>query len=81
MIQPKYFFQCDRFKKVTSDDVDVFLEDQANINTKKTTEGDLKLFMAFLQSEGEQRFPEFILPSELNLHISHFTLSVREKKR
>lgn len=79
MIQPKHFFQCDRFKKVTSEDVDAFLEEQANINTKKKTEGDLKLFMAFLQSEGEQRFPEFIPPSDLNQLISHFILSVRKK--
>ena len=35
MIQPKHFFQCDIFKKVNSEDVDIFLEEQANINTKK----------------------------------------------
>ncbi|KAL3855180.1 hypothetical protein ACJMK2_002593 [Sinanodonta woodiana] len=66
------------FKKVPSEDVHVFLEQQANINIKKKTEGDVKLFMVFLQSEGEQRFPKFI-PSDLNQHISHFILSVRNK--
>ncbi|KAL3890192.1 hypothetical protein ACJMK2_002672 [Sinanodonta woodiana] len=35
VIQPKHFFQCDRFKKVNSKDVDVFLEEQVNYNTKK----------------------------------------------
>ncbi|KAL3884731.1 hypothetical protein ACJMK2_024841 [Sinanodonta woodiana] len=79
IIHQKHFLQCDRFKKVTSENVDIFLEEQANINTKKKTEGDLKLFMAFLQSQGEQRFPELIPPSDLNQHISHFILSVREK--
>ncbi|KAL3890185.1 hypothetical protein ACJMK2_002477 [Sinanodonta woodiana] len=79
MIQPKHFFQCDRFKKVNSEDVDVFLEEQVNYNTKKKTEGDLKLCIAFLQSEGEQRFCEFIPPCDLNQHISHFILSVRKK--
>ncbi|KAL3855021.1 hypothetical protein ACJMK2_014252 [Sinanodonta woodiana] len=79
IIHQKHFLQCDRFKKVTSEDVDIFLEEQANINTKKKTEGDLKLFMAFLQSQGEQRFPELIPPSDLNQHISHFILSVRKK--
>ncbi|KAL3890133.1 hypothetical protein ACJMK2_002426 [Sinanodonta woodiana] len=79
VIQPKNFFQCDRFKKVNSEDVDVYLEEQANINTKKKTEGDFKLFIAFLQSEGEQRFREFIPPCDLNQHVSHFILSVRKK--
>ncbi|KAL3890375.1 hypothetical protein ACJMK2_002658 [Sinanodonta woodiana] len=79
LIQPLHFIQCDRFKKVPSEDVYVFLEQQANINTKKKTEGDFKLFIAFLQSEGEQRFREFIPPSDLNQHISHFILSVRKK--
>ena len=79
IIHQKHFLQCDRFKKVTSENVDIFLEEQANINTKKKTEEDLKLFMAFLQSQGEQRFPELIPPSDLNQHISHFILSVRKK--
>ncbi|KAL3890135.1 hypothetical protein ACJMK2_002462 [Sinanodonta woodiana] len=37
--------------------------------------------MVFLQSEGEQRFREFIPPCDLNTvqHISHFILSVRNK--
>ncbi|KAL3890345.1 hypothetical protein ACJMK2_002629 [Sinanodonta woodiana] len=37
--------------------------------------------MVFLQSEGEQRFREFIPPCNLNTvqHISHFILSVRNK--
>ncbi|KAL3890368.1 hypothetical protein ACJMK2_002652 [Sinanodonta woodiana] len=35
--------------------------------------------MVFLQGEGEQRFPKFIPPCDLNQHISHFILSVRKK--
>ncbi|KAL3879922.1 hypothetical protein ACJMK2_032200 [Sinanodonta woodiana] len=42
MMQPKHVFQCDSFKKVTFEDVDIFLEEQANINTKKNIEDDLK---------------------------------------
>ncbi|KAL3890384.1 hypothetical protein ACJMK2_002667 [Sinanodonta woodiana] len=34
VIQPKHFFQCDRFKKVNSKDVDVFLEEQLGKGNK-----------------------------------------------
>ncbi|KAL3846615.1 hypothetical protein ACJMK2_017590 [Sinanodonta woodiana] len=39
IIQQKHFLQCNRFKKVTSEDVDIFLEEQTNINTKKKLKG------------------------------------------
>ena len=56
-----------------------FLEEQQNLNTKTKTTNDLKLFNTYLQMQNELRFPEFIPPSELFDYISGFLLSVRRK--
>lgn len=56
-----------------------FLEEQRNLNTKRKTANDLKLFTTYLQMQNEMRFPEFIPPSELSDYISGFLLAVRRK--
>ena len=64
------------FKEV---DVDAFLHQHQNKSTKKKTESDMKVFIQFLLSRNEARFPEFIPPDMLNSYICEFLLSVTKK--
>ena len=59
--------------------IDEFLQQQQNANTKRKTQGDMKLFQSYLASQNEARLPLIIPPSELSGYISGFLLSVRKK--
>ena len=60
-------------------DPEAFLQETENKNTKKKTEGDLKLFLTFLITKNEPRFPEFTPPEELNNYLCEFILGVTKK--
>lgn len=60
-------------------DVDKFLQDNINKNTKRKTQGDMKVFLGFLISKNETRFPEYIPPDTLNDYLCQFLLSVAKK--
>ncbi|XP_053385813.1 uncharacterized protein LOC128550578 [Mercenaria mercenaria] len=68
-----------RFKAVSAEDVENFLETNQNKNTKRKTTGDINLFQSFLQSKGKHRNLEFIPPDLLNQYLSEFLLSVTKK--
>lgn len=48
-------------------DVDMFLEQSINQNTKNKTERDVKVFNDFLMSKNQHKNPEFISQDVLNV--------------
>ncbi|XP_060084505.1 zinc finger MYM-type protein 3-like [Ylistrum balloti] len=68
-----------QFRKVNADDIDNFLKNQQNRDTKRKTEQDMSVFKAYLIQCGEGRQPEVIPPSELDTNISMFLLFVKRK--
>ena len=59
--------------------LDDFLQQQQNLNTKRKTTNDIKLFQSYLDTQNESRFPQFIPPCDLDNYVSGFLLSVRKK--
>ena len=68
-----------RFRKISDDEVDKFLQDQENDNTRRKTASDLRLLCEFLAEEGEHRDVEDIEAPILNGYICKFLLTVRKK--
>lgn len=64
---------------VPHQELDEFLQQQQNLNTKRKTTNDVKLFNSYLSTQNESRYPELIPPSGLSDYISGFLLSVRRK--
>lgn len=69
-----------RFEQISDIDTYGIIEREKNCNTKKATEGHLRLFTEWLKSNQELRKPEDILPSELDMHLAKFFLSIRKTK-
>ena len=69
----------ERFMSFNEQDVDVFIEEEENENTKRKTKNDIALFTTFLQSENESRHLKEIPPQDLDSYISRFILSVRKQ--
>ena len=56
-------------------DVDGFMKQNQNQRTKMKTQNDMKVFLSFLVSRNEARFPEFIPPDILIItYVSFFCL-------
>ncbi|KAK6173916.1 hypothetical protein SNE40_017288 [Patella caerulea] len=68
-----------RFKEITEMDINNFLEEQENLNTRKKNNGDIKLFQKFLISKGNNSSMEAIPAQDLYMLISEFLLSVKKK--
>jgi hypothetical protein len=71
--------QNSRFRKLTEAEVQIFLDEQENKNTRIKTENDVKLLATYLNSVGEMRNMELIPPSKLNDHIGNFFLAIQRK--
>ena len=69
----------EKFLSLNDADVDDFIEEEENINTKKKTELDLALVNSFIFKEKENRRLEEIPPQELDLYLSKFILAVKKK--
>ena len=69
----------DRFVKLSEADIKSFSKEQENVNTKKKTLSDLKLFKEFLTSENERRELQEIPAAELQQFAIKFMLGVRRK--
>ena len=69
----------DRFVKLSEADIKSFSEEQENVNTKKKTLYDLKLFKEFLTSEDERRELQEIPAAELPQFAIKSVLGVRKK--
>jgi len=61
------------------EDIDSFLVQSENLNTKKKTNNDTKLFRSYLQNCGENREIENLSAEELNERCCTFVLSARKK--
>ena len=69
-----------RFAEVLERDVEKFIEEEENANTKKRTFYDLKLVKKFLVEERHEiREIEKIPPTELDGYLSQFVLAARTK--
>ena len=69
-----------RFSEVSESDVEKFIEEEENVNTKKETFQDLKLVKKFLVEERQEiREIEKIPPTELDSYLSQFVLAARKK--
>ena len=69
-----------RFSEVSESDVEKFIEEEENVNTKKETFQDLKLVKKFLVEERQEiREIEKIPPTELDSYLSQFVLAARTK--
>ena len=73
------FRKMARFVRFSYDDIKRFNEENENENTKRKTFYDTKVFLDFLEVEGEQRKIEEIPPNVLKNLAAKFVLSVRKK--
>lgn len=71
--------QSGRFKQISQSDVDFFLINQQNANTKKKTRQDVSVLQMYMAEIGENRLPEIIPPNELNKILSGFLLALKKK--
>jgi len=65
--------------KLSEADIKSFSDEQENVNTKKKTLYDLKLFKKFLASEDERRELQEIPAAELQQFAIKFLMEVRKK--
>ena len=70
----------EKFLSLNDADVDDFIEEEENINTKKKTELDLALVNSFIFKEKENRRLEEIPPQKLDLVVSKQIYFSCEKK-
>ena len=68
-----------RFRQVEFSEVDKFLEETENENTKKKTISDMRLFKNYLTNIGENSEIENLSAESLNEKFSTFLLSVTKK--
>ena len=68
----------ERFVSLTDEDVERFVEAEANKNTEKKMHNDVALMKSFLPNENETRQLQDIPPPELDAYLSRFLLSVRK---
>jgi hypothetical protein len=69
----------ERFRDVKFDDIDNFLKENENENTRKKTTSDMNLFGTYLVQTGEKTEIENLSAESLNEKFSTFLLSVRKK--
>jgi len=69
----------ERFRDVKFDDIDNFLKENENENTRKKTTSDMNLFRTYLVQTGEKTEIENLSAEALHEKFSTFLLSVRKK--
>ena len=67
-----------RFEDFNQEEIQGFIQKQENENTKRKTEGDMRLFKSYCVAKSEYREPEELLPSELDLLFGNFLVSVKK---
>ncbi|KAJ8313212.1 hypothetical protein KUTeg_009236 [Tegillarca granosa] len=67
-----------RFVDVSPEDVEQFIAQHENENTKRKTQSHLKLLYAFMKSQNEFKEIHEIEPSALDSLLVHFFVSVRQ---
>ena len=76
---PQTEAQPDRFQNVSFEDIDSFLAQNENLNTKRKTNNDISLFRSYLQNCDENREIENLSAEELNERCCTFVLFVRKR--
>jgi hypothetical protein len=71
--------KSERFKTIPNDDIDNFIFQNENENTRRKTLSHIKLLCQFLSEEGEFREIQNIPPMELDNHLCKFAICVRQK--
>ena len=71
----------ERFMSFNEQDVDVFIEEEENENTKRKTKDDIALFTTFLQSENESRHLEEMPPLTRFRFLHQQIYSIRKKTK
>ena len=67
------------FQNMSFEGIDSFLAQNENVNTKRKTNNDIRLFRSYLQNCGENGEIESLSAEELNERCCTFVLSVRKK--
>ena len=70
---------AERFVTFDIREVEKFIDNEENSNTRKKTKNDMALLSSFMAKEKENRQVEEIPPQELDNYLSRFLLSVRKK--
>ena len=65
-----------RFKKVSDEEVNALKTAAENPNTKKSTINWLRVFANWCEENGEEKYPENYLPTELDKLLERFFASV-----
>ena len=72
-------WSSERFVSLTDEDVERFVEAEANKNTQRKMHSDVVLMKSFLPKENETRQLQDMLPPELDACLSRFLLPVSKK--
>ena len=70
---------AERFYTFEIREVEKFIDNEENSNTRKKAKNDMALLSSFMAKEKENRQVEEIPPQELDNYLSRFLLSVRKK--
>ena len=70
---------AERFVTLDIREVEKFIDNEENSNTRKKSKNDMALLSSFMAKEKENRQVEEIPPQELDNYLSRFLLSVRKK--
>ena len=70
---------AERFVTFDITEVEEFIDNEDNSNTRKKTKNDMALLSSLMAKEKENRQFEEIPPQELNNYLSRFLLPVRKK--
>jgi hypothetical protein len=65
-------------KPLNDEDIEKFVDQQKNTNTKRKTESDLRKWCQWSEEHGETRELKDIPPVELDRLLSHFFVTVRK---
>ena len=77
--QPNAPNDTSRFIPVADADIENFIQDNENSNTRRKTLGHIKLVQSFLLSQGETRELHKIPSNELDKYLSKFLIGVRQR--
>jgi len=70
---------AERFVTFDITEVEEFIDNEENSNTRRKTKNNMVLLRSFMAKEKENRQFEEILPQELDNYLSRILLSVRKK--
>lgn len=65
-------------KPLNDEDIENFVDQQKNTNTKRKTDSDLRKWYQWSEEHGETRELKDIPPAELDRLLSHFFVTVRK---